>query len=179
MDPDYAQRRRFLIAAAVTLILVPGAFLLNRGGDDTEASPIGTVVGTVPDDTAAADAAPASTPDAASDDDPLGTIPVGYLQGTEVPNTADAPMIAIPRPKDVVEGKASFSHDISVVNQCIIGAAPNSARVTVTNLDNSRSVQCINTLVAVQQPFDVMLSSESFLYIADLTDAPVHVAITW
>lgn len=182
MDPDFAQRRRFFIALAVTLILVPGAFLLNRGTSDTEASPTATLVGTVPGASTSAGTGPPvdrAQPDASEGTDPLGTIEVGYLQGTAVPNTADAPTIGIPRPVEVNAGLASFSYDIAKATQCIAPVAPNGVRVTVTNLDNSRSVQCVNTLIAAEQPFDVMLSSESFVLIADLTDAPVHIEITW
>lgn len=182
MDPDFAQRRRFLIAIAITLILVPGAFLLNRDTNDTEASPVGTLVGTVPDTVAGASTIPANseqTTEASEGTGPLGTISVGYLQGTIVPNTADPPTIAIPRPQPVNAGLASFSYEIATASECRISLAPNGVRVTVTNLDNSRSVQCVNTLIAAEQPHEVMLSSGSFQLIADLIDAPVHVEVTW
>ncbi|HUF97242.1 MAG TPA: hypothetical protein VMM60_03865 [Ilumatobacter sp.] len=180
MDPDFAQRRRFLIALAVTLVLVPGAFLLNRGGNETDASTPVTMVGTVPNPAATTTTTvDRERPDVSEGTDPLGTIGVGYLQGSVVPNTADAPTIGIPRPTEVNSGKASFSYDIETATQCITDIAPNGVWVTVTNLDNSRTVQCINTLIMGEQPFDVMLSSQSFVLIADLTDAPVHVEITW
>jgi hypothetical protein len=181
MDPDFAQRRRFLIAIAVTLILVPGAFLLNRNANETGASPAVTMVGTVPDATPVAASVPTSnqTGQASDETDPLGTISVGYLQGTVVPNTADPPTIAIPRPQEVNAGLASFSYDIEIASECRVLLAPNGVRVTVTNLDNSRSVQCVNSLINAEQPHEVMLSSGSFVLIADLTDAPVHVEVNW
>ena len=181
MDPDFAQRRRLLIAIAITLILGPGAFLLNRDTNETEASPVVTMVGTVPDATSVAATVPTSSETGKASDvtDPLGTISVGYLQGTVVPNTADPPTIAIPRPQAVNAGLASFSYDIESASECRVSLAPNGVRVTVTNLDNSRSVQCVNSLIADVQPHEVMLSSESFVLIADLTDAPVHVEVNW
>ncbi len=181
MDPDFAQRRRLLIAIAITFILVPGAFLLNRNTNETEASPVVTMVGTVPDATSVAASVPTSsqTSEASDGTDPLGTISVGYLQGTVVPNTADPPTIAIPRPQEVNAGLASFSYDIEAASECRVLIAPNGVRVTVTNLDNSRSVQCLNTLINLEQPHEVMLSSGSFVLIADLTDAPVHVEVNW
>lgn len=179
MDPDFAQRRRLLIAIAITMILVPGAFLLNRNSNETQASPVGTLVGTVPDASSAAATVPASSSTSSEGTDPMGTISVGYLQGTVVPNTADPPTIAIPRPQEVNAGLASFSYEIETASECRVKVAPNGVRVTVTNLDNSRSVQCVNSLIAVEQPHEVMLSSGSFQLIADLTDAPVHVEVNW
>ena len=189
MDADYAQRRRVALAIAVTVIAAPAAFLLNRGtGTDAVAPPI-TLVGTVPPaDGAAAAAGPAAqaAAEAARTDpaatDALGTAPVGYLAGTTVPVDNEPARIAIPRVKDSVKGEASFSSSIESTLRCqarISDGVPFNATLTITNLDNGRSVQCIASVGGAEPLATVVVAPETFAEIADLTDAPVPVEITW
>ncbi len=176
MNPDYAQRRRVAIAAAITVILVPAAFLLNRGSDDEAATPTVTFVGAtvVADDRTPE--APATEPPR---DDPMGTAPVAYLDGTSPAQDSDPATIAIPRPPDGITGTASFRRSITATTACQVKGVPFNTAVTVTNLDNSRSVRCIANVGGTEPDVDVVLNADAFLLIADLTDAPVPVTITW
>ena len=56
---------------------------------------------------------------------------------------------------------------------------PYNRRITVTNLDNSRTVDCINNVGGSRPPEAIVLHPDAFLQIADLTDAPVPVQINW
>jgi hypothetical protein len=56
---------------------------------------------------------------------------------------------------------------------------PFGARVTVTNLDNNRSIDCINRIGGTRPEETVVLHADAFLEIGDLTDAPVPVQVTW
>ena len=183
MHQDFAQRRRVAVALAITVILVPAAFLLNRGGDDPAAQPPITLIGTVPGDTATpvpgeADEAElsAGTPAAT---DAMGTAPVGFLDGTAPPKDDDPATIAIPRLPRSLVGTASFRRDITDTTVCQAKGVPFNARITVTNLDNSQSVQCIASVGGPEPDEDVILPADAFLQIADITDAPVPVMITW
>lgn len=172
MDHDYAQRRRIALAIAVTVIAAPAAFLLNRdGGDPGAAAPGITVVGTLP--------ALGTTAPGPAATDPLGTAPVGYLAGSTVPGDDAPAKIAIPRLPESVKGVASFSSEIDSTTQCHAKGVPFMATLTVTNLDNSRSVQCISSIGGPEPESDVVLAADTFAQIADLTDAPVPVQITW
>lgn len=182
MDQDFAQRRRVALALAITVILVPAAFLLNRGSADS-APPTNTLVGavqipgqTVPDEVAAAGS------DGPADTDAMGSTPIAYLDGT-VPNHDDDPAtIAIPRPQRAIRGEATFSRDITNPIACQINdiaTIPFNSSVTVTNLDNSISVQCVASVGGTPSDSDIVLHADAFLKIGDLTDAPLPVEITW
>lgn len=185
MDPDFAQRRRVFVAAAITAVAIPAVFLFDRGDSDPT-PPIGTLVGTVPTADAAG-ASPAasgaelrSVPSSNSlEATILGTLPTGYLDGTVPPGDGDPPRIAIPRPRDTVTGDATFSASVTNVAACIVPAAPNGGTITLTNLDNGRSVQCRAVAVAGNQIADAVLHPDAFAVIADITDAPVPVEISW
>ena len=177
MDYEYAQRRRTFIAIAITLVLAPAAFLLTRGDDDDATQPDITVIGTTPQE-AASPTAGASAPTAT---DVMGTSPVEVLSGDASNSSDDPATIAIPRPPQGVTGAATFSRDIGDVADCLVGAVgvPFDARVTVTNLDNSMRVDCINNVGGPRPEEAIVLHADAFLQIADLTDAPVPVQITW
>ena len=162
---------------AITVIAVPAAFLLNRG-DDTASSPAVTVIGTV-GGSVAEGGSPVDPADVPSATDSMGTTAVGFLDGTVPAHDADPATIAIPRPPQSINGTGSFQRRLPSVAVCIAKSAPFNSRITVTNRDNSRSVQCINNIRAVEPDADVILHADAFLQIADLTDAPIPVQITW
>ena len=180
MDHDYAQRRRVALALAITVIAVPAAFLLNRSSADTDGSgiPNPTLVGTQP--SVGQPSITQSTDPTATD--ALGTAPVGYLSGTTVPVSNEPARIAIPREQEGVKGTATFSSAIDSTLRCqarISSGVPFNATITVTNLDNSQSVRCIASIGGPEPDDDVVLAPDTFAEIADLTDAPVPVEITW
>lgn len=170
MDHDYAQRRRLAVAIAITVIAVPAAFLLNRGD------------GTSPDLTSAAEAAAAgaspTTPEPAATS-PLGTAPVGYLAGSTVPRVDEPARIAIPQLAPSIKGPATYSSRIPSTTRCQVPGVPFNATVLITNLDNSRRVRCIASVAGLTPDVAVVLATDTFAEIADLTDAPVPVEITW
>jgi hypothetical protein len=183
MDHDYAQRRRVALALAITVIAAPAAFLLNRSGDEAPVvtGPLPTLVGTVPSaggEQAAAGPVPESE-DSALTTTALGTAPVGYLAGSTVPSDNSPAQIAIPRLPESVRGMATFSSAIESTLRCHAKGVPFNATLTVTNLDNSRSVQCVASIGGAPPETDIVLATDTFAEIADLTDAPVPVQITW
>ena len=183
MAQDYAQRRRVALALAITVIAAPTAFLLNRGGGDDapeSAATIGTVVGTVPGAGGSVGAVVVPGTESPDATDPLGTAAAGYLSGTTVPADVGAAQIAVPRLPESVKGLATFSSEIDSTLRCHASAdVPFNATITVTNLDNSRSVQCVSSIGGTPPEQTVVLATATFAQIADLTDAPVPVQITW
>lgn len=179
MSHDYAQRRRVAIALAITVIAVPAAFLLNRGNEAAD-PPTVTVIGTVAgDDSNAAANASSDIAAAPTATDAMGTTPVGFLDGTVPPQQNDPATIAIPRLPESINGSASFRRDLANVVGCMAKGVPFNSRITVTNRDNSRSVQCINNVGGIEPDADVVLHADAFVQIADLTDVPIAVQITW
>lgn len=180
MDADYAQRRRVAVAIAITVIAAPAAFLLNRGSQpDPSAAPV-TLVGTVVPAGGTGPTPVARTDPAATN--ALGTAPVGYLAGTTVPVENEPAQIAIPRERESVKGEASFSSSIESTLQCharVSDGVPFNATLTVTNLDNGRSIQCIASIGGAEPLATVVVAPATFAEIADMTDAPVPVEITW
>jgi hypothetical protein len=97
-----------------------------------------------------------------------------------VPGDVDAAQIAVPRLPESVKGLATFSSDIDSTLRCHANAeVPFNATITVTNLDNSRSVQCVSSIGGAPPETTIVLATATFAEIADLTDAPVPVQITW
>ena len=187
MAPDYAQRRRVALAVAITAIAAPAAFLLDRSPDEpaqVQTTVIGSVVaGAAPTDTTGATVRLDTTDrEASSSTDVMGTTPAAFLEPTGTVAPEDPATIAIPRVPDAVRGNATFSRSISTVTSChVAGAlgAPFGEAITVTNLDNSRSVQCIYDSGGSDADHEVVLHADAFSQIADLTDAPVPVQLTW
>lgn len=186
MSYESSQRRRLAVAVGITAVLAPAAFLLNREGDEPDTSPPVTLVGTVP---TAGDSAPESLTDPASavdrsepaGTDVMGTSPINLLADV-VAERPDAPArIAIPRLPHSVSGPATFSRNISQATDCMVTSneVPFGSRVTVTNLDNHRSIGCINRIGGTRPVEIVVLHPDAFLQIGDLTDAPVPVQVTW
>lgn len=187
MAPDYAQRRRLALAVAITAIAAPAALLLDRGSDEPAEIPT-TVVGSVVSADAATGAAatgqaPADpTPTRPAATDPMGTAPAAYLEPSGSVAPDDPATIAIPRLPHAVQGRATFTRSITKVTSCQVSTsvgAPFGSAVTVTNLDNSRSVRCLNDVGGTQPDHEIVLGADAFAQIADLTDAPVPVQITW
>jgi hypothetical protein len=159
--------------------LVPAAFLLGRGDDGAADEPSSiTLVGGQPSGTAesAAEETERVAPDAT---DVMGTAPVDALHSDQPVSTDDGATIAIPRMPRSVSGAATFSRNIGDASHCYAAEVTFGARITVTNLDNDQSVDCINDVGGTRPDEAVVLHPDAFLQIADLTDAPVPVQITW
>ena len=184
MAHDYAQRRRVALALAITVIAAPAAFLLNRSSGDDDAdrrrrSKPWSARSLPP----AAASSPARPVDRVGRRDrrarhlacrlPVGhTVPVDVVAGPD----RRAP------PARVGEGDWPRSAaTIDSTLRCHANAAevPFNATITVTNLDNSRSVQCVSSIGGAQPETTIVLATATFAQIADLTDAPVPVQITW
>ena len=190
MDQDFAQRRRVALALAITVILVPAALLLNRDTSGTDETTPTTLVGAVvipgdeppaPPDAGAAGESAVAPSDAPAGTDAMGTTPVPFLEGTVPPEADDPATILIPRPGQAISGDATFSRSIANPRDCQLrdlAVIPFGSTVTVTNLDNSRSVQCIASVSGIPDE-SVVLNPDAFLQIGDLTDAPLPVEITW
>lgn len=176
VDPDFAQRRRVFVAIAITSILVPVAFLFDRGDGDATNSSATAVIPLSTDIDVETDS------DADTDHSPMGTMPPGFLDGTAPPDDDRGAVIAIPRPEGGAQGTGTYDAGLRDPTQCASAAAPFGRTITVTNLDNQRSLQCVASVVpdrGVDDDHAVVLNPLAFAEIADFTEAPVPVRVTW
>ncbi|MEY2610888.1 MAG: hypothetical protein RLZZ128_1537 [Actinomycetota bacterium] len=156
------ERRRLLIAAAVTVVAIP--VLMISGGSDSSSDEPSTPTTVVLENTEPAD--PAFLP---------------------VEDSTPAPEIItvnVPAPPSgtVIKGIASFIRwpETLGLRPCATPNALIGSIITVTNLNNGRSIECNN--VSIQQlPGDavIIIHTEVFLELADLVDAPIPVQIAF
>ena len=166
----YTDRRRFILAAVVTLIAIPAIWwaFQNR---DSDSSDVATTDVAIEGDAAVAGSMSPLTPEPVGDYEPV------YLDGPEgdaLPGIAD---IAVPAPgKLAVYQSATYSSALPV-GICVAKGATAGERVNVVNLENNRSITCVVQWAPPEQEEDLILSRGSFLKLADLTDAPIPVEL--
>ena len=190
MAPNNTDRRRFFLATALTLLALPALWWANQQADSgaPNVATVGVDVGNgsdsgdAPADTAAivstspvepvVTAAPTTTPAAPSApvflDGPSGAIGAGAAQ------IATPPAPAVER----ISTSASYRSSISPADTCLTSDIQTGAVVTVTNLDNGHSITCIATRVYSDADIGLVMHTDTFSQIADLTDAPIPVEIS-
>jgi len=171
---DVHERRRIVLASALTLVALPAIWLLDR--DDPAASPNVAVVGVpAPNVTAVATAAPAVT---ASPETPVFLDPDGAAQAAPVVANAAT---AEPAGTNEITGMGTFKRfEGATVPSCTVPTAPSGALITVTNVDNGLSLTCTNNLgITTLAGVIVTIDTDVYVTIADLVDSPVPVRVDW
>ena len=166
-----------MIASALTVVVLPGIWLVNRD-DDASARPNVAAVGAAVDRGAvggADSAAPATF-------DPMGTAAPQYLDGTATPDvstTAPAPpAVGTAGEQVVAAATAIFRRAVRDDRTCLYNGVEPGSRITVVNVDNALSITCIaGQRPADQPPDELVMSAGSFARIADPSTAPIDVEI--
>lgn len=193
---DDSNRPRIGLAAVITVVaLVVWAVAQGGRGDDGTAEPAATAAVTAPVPTAIngvplEDPAP---PINATGTDPANTAgqpsrprvespedtPV-FMEGEAPSSTIGVPLIAVPEAPAVepLRRSASFRSTISGFRTCLVQDLQSGLTVTITNLDNGRSVTCVTALAPANQIDEVVMHTRTFQQIADLTEAPIKVEVT-
>ena len=80
-----------------------------------------------------------------------------------------------------ITGRATFTAFGSSSNPvCFSAMTPVGVQLTVTNINNGRSIKCTSAFaVSVPAGVTVQLNSTQFTQLADLIDAPIPVKINW
>jgi hypothetical protein len=165
------ERRRIVLASALTLVALPAIWLLDR--DDPAASPNVAVVGVpAPNVTAVA------TPATASPEMPVFLDPDGAAQAAPVVASAAT---AAPASTNEITGMGTFKRfEGATVPSCTVPTAPSRALITVTNVDNGLSLTCTNNLgITTLAGVIVTIDTDVYVTIADLVDSPVPVRVDW
>lgn len=163
-------RRRLLLASAVTLVALPALWWANTSTDS--AAPNVAVAGVD------VGADPAAQVTGLSDSTELGSAEPVFLGGPSSRTGAGQQVIAVPgRPSvDGIMARATFRSSLPSADSCIVPGIADGAQVTVVNTSNNRSIVCI-TVPVPEDARDVVLDTTTFAELADLTDAPIAVEI--
>jgi expansin (peptidoglycan-binding protein) len=110
--------------------------------------------------------------------DGLDDVAPVFLEGPTSAAGAGQAEIAIPAKPliDGVRAQATFRSTVAD-GICIVPGITSGSEVTVVNLANNRSMTCTTILAPGNGPGDLVMSTNAFAGIADLTDAPISVEI--
>ncbi|TFH19931.1 MAG: hypothetical protein E4H05_03490 [Acidimicrobiales bacterium] len=163
-SPD---RRRIMLASALTLVALPALWWANQS--NSSAPNVATAGLAVADQTATS---------ATNDGGARDVAPV-FLEGPSGQVGAGLGQIAVPAPPAIarITTTATFRSTLGSPSACMVPGVSSGQRVTVVNLDNNRSITCTAILAPTGAAGQLVMASELFAEIADLTDAPIPVEI--
>ncbi|MGB3734271.1 MAG: hypothetical protein WA964_04890 [Ilumatobacter sp.] len=174
-----SDRRRTTVLLILTIIALPIIFFVTRGDDaDGDAGVVDPSTGEpIPvdaDPMAASDNGPSRPPLAASDAEPT------FLDGPAADPSPGVAEVAVPARPDTAPVRLDASYRSTVAGQeaCLVKDLDSGLSVTVTNLDNGRSVTCVTSIAPFSQTADIVLHTDAFSLLADLTEAPITVELT-
>lgn len=174
---DARDRRRVTLAVLMTLLAAPVIALASASDTAVDDATDDTVV--IDPEAVLADEDPDSEPNLPPTTAPGATPPV-FMDGEEPEPGSQTIAIAVPpRPSgERFEVEATYSSTVPSVGQCLVdGTVPTGRTVTVVNLNNGLTATCTTALGGFRQTAAVVLHTELFATIADVTDAPVSVEV--
>ena len=173
-----SDRRRTTVLLMLTIIALPVIFFVTRGDDaesDTGVDPAtGEVIPADDDTMIASDNGPSRPPLVESDAEPT------FLDGPAADPNPGVAEIAVPaRPETPpIRLAASYRSTVAGQRSCLVKDLTSGLSVTITNLDNGRSITCVTSLASFSQTADIVLHTDAFSLLADLTEAPITVELT-
>lgn len=171
---DYPERRRLVLATILTLVALPALWLMSR--DEGSVAPNVATAGVVVENGTRTDVSDVTDPsNSAGTAAALGEHDPVFLDGPSAPQGGVAP-IAVPAPPHEEVRLASATYRSTVGRQsCLVPFVPTGTRLTIVNLDNNRRTECVTVYSPASEVDDVVLHTDTFLELADLTDAPIPV----
>lgn len=173
-----SDRRRTTVLLLLTIIAVPVLFFIGRAdGTDGDAGvdpETGEVIPADDNTMTASDNGPSRPPLVATDAEPT------FLDGPSADTTPGVAEVAVPARPDTapVRLEASYRSTVSGQRTCLVKNLASGLTVTVTNLDNARSISCVTSVAQFSQTADIVLHTDAFSLLADLTEAPITVELT-
>jgi hypothetical protein len=167
MALSHHDRRRILVASALTIAALPALWYANR---PDSGAPTVAIAGV--DVGQAATASSASIDDADDDEAPV------FFDGPTAQVGAGVAEIAVPvaPTAERLTTRATFRSDVAR-GTCHVSTVSNAQSITVVNIDNNRSLTCTTVLAPSTAGDGLVMHPELFSQIADLTDAPIPVEI--
>ena len=155
------ERRRATVLAVVTVVVLGIAWGNRSDGEATTTEPVVTTTTALVDE---------SIPDPVILGGPAPLAPSG--------SAAIAYPAVNPNERTGVATFSNLGYTQTAV--CYSTVVPAGATVTVTNVNNGRTVKCTSVYsLLVPSGMDIMLHSSVFTKIANLIDAPIPVKISW
>jgi hypothetical protein len=188
-----SDRRRTAAATIITIVALPALWLAGR--DEADQGGLTPVAAALPG-VGAAPPAPRPTPSPTTTRAPAPTTTIAalvpddtpvFLSGPTAPPSPPSPSTSdVATATNQALGQATFRRfDSGLVATlrsapCQTHLAPAGTRITITNVNNGRSVRCTN--VSIEPPMGratLVVHTDALLAIADLVDAPITVRLTW
>lgn len=155
------ERRRATVLAIVTVVVLGIAWANRSDGEATTTESVVTTTTALVDE---------SIPDPVILGGPAPLAPSG--------SAAIAYPAVNPNERTGVATFSNLGYTQTAV--CYSTVVPAGATVTVTNVNNGRTVKCTSVYsLLVPSGMDIMLHSSVFTKIANLIDAPIPVKISW
>jgi hypothetical protein len=172
MHVNYPERRRLLLATVITLVALPALWLVSR--DNGSGAPNVATAGVVVENGTRTEAT--DTPE----DGDGGTAGLGEHDPVFLDGPAAQPgavgEVAVPAPPREEVRLASATYRSTVGRwSCLVPFVPTGTKLTIVNLDNNRRTTCVAIYSPASEVEDVVLHTDTFLELADLTDAPIPV----
>jgi hypothetical protein len=163
-------RRRIMLASALTLVALPALWWANQS--DSGAPNVATAGIAVADQSSASETNETNASQ-------IGDVAPVFLDGPSGQVGAGLGEIAVPAAPEIarITTTATFRSTLGSPTACMVPGIGNGQQVTVVNLDNNRSITCTAILAPTGAASQLVLASELFAEIADLTDAPIPVEI--
>lgn len=165
------ERRRVVIAAALTVLALPALWWAKR--DDPIASP----------SAAAIDAGGGLGVATGSALDSGAAVPTpGYLDGSPITISETTAPVVGPDAQESFKraGLATFKQFATDSERlCQIEFLPAGARITIENTDNGKKVTCLTSRARMDDGIVVVIDSSLFAQLSDLAEAPIPVRIRW
>lgn len=158
----FVQRRRVALALVITVLAVIVS-IASRGNDASSSSEVTGITTPV-----SSDESPSAEP--------------AFLPGNDIAGVPDIITVNVPTPPvgTVISGRASYVRwpQTLGLTPCATPHALIGARITVTNLNNARTIVCDNVSIeSLGGGNTIIIHTDAFLEIADLVDAPIPVEI--
>lgn len=106
-----------------------------------------------------------------------------FIGGDEQPVAPGVINVAVPPAPSAnsFRGRASYFRYIESVDRaCTVLTAAEGAPIRVTNVNNGQETTCTNTLIMeLPDGVDILIHTDVFSEIGDITDAPISVRVSW
>jgi hypothetical protein len=168
---DDRDRRRLVLASALTVAALPAVWLVNQS-DESSTRPNVAAVGLAAEEVA--------EPTTAAAVDPMGDVTPQYLDGTAVVERPApvSPVVGTSAGHVVATTTAVFRRALTDSRTCLYSGVPSGSYITVVNVDNNRSIECWTSLRPMDQSqVELVMGAAAFAEIADPTSAPIDVEI--
>lgn len=169
-----SDRRRTTLLGILTLLALPALFFFARADDTSADSAVDIEIGVDGNPIPLENNSPSRPPLMITDAEPT------FLDGPAADPNRGVAEIAVPQRPAVepIQLSASFRSTVAGIRSCLVRELRSGLTVTITNLDNSRSITCVTSIAPFTQNDDIVLHPDTFSLLADLTEAPISVEVT-